>query len=99
MTAETSESTVVESWIDSVETFVAEADWLTGADKPQLTALRAIARELDSGKFQAALISQFTLIHRGLLARRPGDKPSGPGGGAAPYDTPMQFPDPWRADA
>lgn len=98
MTAETSETSSDETWLDSVETFVRDASWLTGADKPQLMALRAIAKELDSGKFQAALISQFTLVHRGLLARRPGEK-GGAGGGAAPYDTPMQFPEPWRADS
>lgn len=55
------------TWTAAVELFQAEAAaWLTAADAPQLMALRAIARQLDDGKFQAALISQFTLIHRTL---------------------------------
>lgn len=98
MTAEQSDAATGQSWIASVDAFEAEAHWLTGVDKPQLTALRAIAKALDDGSFQAALISQFTLIHRSLLARRPDDsKPSS--GGAAPYDTPLGLDDMWRADA
>lgn len=65
------------TWLASVQAFEAEAkDWLTDADAPQLMALRALAKALDSGTFQAALISQFTLVHRGLLARRPGGTPT-----------------------
>lgn len=65
------------SWAESVELFEAEArDWLTPADAPQIMALRSIATQLDGGKFQAALISQFTLIHRALLGRRPGGNPT-----------------------
>jgi hypothetical protein len=64
------------TWTQSVRDFEAEADWLTAADRPQIKALYSIARELDGGSFQAALISQFTLVHRALLQRRPG----GPGG-------------------
>ena len=55
------------TWLGAVELFQAEAAaWLTPADAPQLMALRSIAQQLDNGKFQAALISQFTLIHRAL---------------------------------
>lgn len=55
------------TWIEAVELFQADAGpWLTAADAPQLMALRSIAKQLDNGKFQAALISQFTLIHRTL---------------------------------
>ncbi|WYA78727.1 hypothetical protein LTDYDHKI_CDS0031 [Exiguobacterium phage phiExGM16] len=62
------------SWIAAVELFQREgAKWLTAADAPQLMALRSIAKQLDGGSFQAALISQFTLIHRALLNRRPGE--------------------------
>jgi hypothetical protein len=60
------------TWTESVREFEAEADWLTAADNPQVKALYAIAKELDGGSFQAALISQFTLVHRALLQRRPG---------------------------
>lgn len=97
MTAENSETRAPQTWVESVDAFEAEATWLTGVDRPQLMALRAIAEALDDGTFQAALISQFTLVHRGLLARQPGEKNGA--GAAAPYDTPMTFPEPWRADA
>lgn len=64
------------TWIAAVELFQKEASaWLTPADAPQLMALRSIAKELDDGKFQAALISQFTLIHRTL--REKGDPARG----------------------
>lgn len=78
------ESTPAEegTWLGSVREFEAEAsEWLTPADRPQLKALYALARQLDAGSFQAALISQFTLIHRALLARRPGGKDTGGAGG------------------
>lgn len=74
----------IDTWTDSVTEFVAAADWLTPADRPQVKALYSIAGELDGGTFQAALISQFTLIHRALLARRPGG--SGAGGSRALTD-------------
>lgn len=68
------------TWAQSVELFQAEAAaWLSAADAPQLMALRTIAQQLDAGTFQAALISQFTLIHRALLNRRPGEPPADPG--------------------
>lgn len=94
------------SWAESVELFEAEAaDWLTPADAPQLMALRSIAKQLDSGKFQAALISQFTLIHRALLGRRPGGNPTpdapapgGPAGGMFELFGGV-LGEPWRADA
>lgn len=71
------------TWIEAVELFQREASaWLTPADAPQLMALRSIAKQLDSGKFQAALISQFTLIHRTL--RDKGDPERAKGGAAKP---------------
>lgn len=74
------------TWAESVAQFEREgAAWLTPADAPQLMALRSIAKELDGGKFQAALISQFTLIHRALLNKRPGEpEPAGAGDGPKP---------------
>lgn len=93
------------SWIAAVELFQAEAAaWLTAADAPQLMALRSIAKELDSGKFQAALISQFTLIHRTL--RDKGDperagkgKPNEPGDEGAILDMFKNNPGAmWRGD-
>lgn len=76
------------SWSTSVELFQAEASsWLTAADAPQLMALRTIAAQLDAGTFQAALISQFTLIHRALLNRRPGEPTAGGDVGGRPPST------------
>lgn len=96
MTDEQPNISTTGTWRASVEEFEADADWLTGADRPQLVALYAIADALDAGTFQAALISQFTLVHRGLLARRPGPK----GGGDGPDNFPGAVPiDLWRADA
>ena len=97
MTAETSETPERGRWVASVDDFEAEASWLTGVDRPQLIALRSIAEALDAGSFQAALISQFTLVHRGLLARKPDGKHGGSTGGAE-YDTPFDFGG-WKADA
>ncbi|AYD86248.1 hypothetical protein JTF60_gp01 [Microbacterium phage Efeko] len=94
------------TWAESVELFMAEgAAWLSAADAPQLMALRSIAQQLDSGKFQAALISQFTLIHRALLGRRPGgDTPPPDAGPVLPTGAPAGgmfelFGGAWRADA
>lgn len=71
------------TWLQAVELFQREAaTWLTAADAPQLMALRSIAAQLDNGKFQAALISQFTLIHRTL--REKGDPERASKSGAKP---------------
>lgn len=68
-------------WMDTVRLFEAGASsWLTPADAPQLQALRSIAKQLDSGKFQAALISQFTLVHRALRDKDPARAKSKPAG-------------------
>lgn len=70
-----------QSWTDVVQAFETAATWLGPADHPQLKAMYSIAKILDGDAVpQAAMISQFTLIHRGLLAR--GAKPSGGGGPA-----------------
>lgn len=71
------ENTGAMTWGQTVEAFEAAADWLKPSDKPQLKALYAIAALLDAGTVQAALISQFTLVHSRLLAR--GAKPTAPG--------------------
>ena len=102
--AETFELPADASWKKTVELFeAAAASWLTPADGPQLMALRSIARELDGGKFQAALISQFTLVHRALLARRPGEPPAAGGDGSEGGLQPTMFEfmggKMWRGDA
>lgn len=71
------------TWLAAVELFQVEAAaWLSAADAPQLMALRSIAKQLDNGTFQAALISQFTLIHRTL--REKGDPERATGRGKTP---------------
>lgn len=90
------------TWQGAVQLFQTEAaGWLTPADAPQLMALRSIARQLDNGTFQAALISQFTLIHRALLARRPGDPaaPAGPAGSGEDLGLFSALGGVWRGDA
>lgn len=89
------------TWLAAVELFQREAKaWLTPADAPQLMALRAIAKQLDDGKFQAALISQFTLIHRTL--REKGDPERAGKGGSKPTlddeDALGLLKDIWRGD-
>jgi hypothetical protein len=106
MTEETPEIPTAGTWRESVDEFVRDAPWLTGRDKPQLKALYSIADKLDGDTFQAALISQFTLVHRGLMARNPAAKASGKGGAGEPdADGFLEMfgvgPDPaeiWRAD-
>lgn len=85
-----------QSWTAIVQEFEGAATWLTATDGPQLKALYAIANILDGeGVPQAAMISQFTLVHRGLLAR--GARPTGgPGsGGMSEEDTILDMLDGW----
>lgn len=96
--------TEIGTWTQTVRDFEGEADWLTAADRPQVKALYSIAKELDGGTFQAALISQFTLVHRALLQRRPGGGGPGGGGSGAPRSEGQQIldmfesnPGVWRA--
>lgn len=106
MTDETPDIASEGTWREAVAAFEADSPWLTGADKPQLKALYSIADALDKGTFQAALISQFTLVHRGLMSRNPAAKSDK--GGAADQPNEQAFlemfgtaPDPaqiWRAD-
>lgn len=62
---------------EAVDAFLASADWLTVEDLPAVTALKTIAMELDTGPFQAAIMSQYGLHYRALLKRRPPDAPQG----------------------
>lgn len=79
-----------QTWREVVRAFEADAvAWLTPTDGPQVKALYAIAEQLDRGKIQAALVSQFTLVHRNLLSR--GQKPGG--GAESDDDNPDDDPD------
>lgn len=88
------------TWLAAVELFQAEAaGWLTPADAPQLMALRSIATELDGGKFQAALISQFTLIHRTLREKGdPARREKGAAGQPEAPDLLAALRNVWQAD-
>lgn len=87
------------SWMDAVELFQREASaWLTPADAPQLMALRRIAQQLDSGKFQAALISQFTLIHRTLRDKGDPERAKGGKPSLSDDDQLAMFQGIWRGD-
>lgn len=87
------------TWMDAVDLFQREAAaWLTPADAPQLMALRSIAKQLDNGKFQAALISQFTLIHRTLRDKGDPERAKGGKPTLSPDDQLSIFQDIWRGD-
>jgi hypothetical protein len=62
---------VASSYAEAVDRFIESAPWLGDADMPALVALRGLAKELDKGSPQAAMVAQFGLIHRALLKRAP----------------------------
>jgi hypothetical protein len=63
----------VQTFVESVEDFLEVArDWLSEEDHPARAALRHMAVELDN-KMSPALLSQFGLSYRSLLARKPSE--------------------------
>ncbi|MBX3309703.1 MAG: hypothetical protein KF739_04620 [Cryobacterium sp.] len=50
--------------------------WLTDEDYPAVVALEAMARELDAGPVQAAMLNAFGQAYRALLKRKPGEAPA-----------------------
>lgn len=60
-----------QTFLGSVEEFVAASPWLGPEHAPALMTLRAVATKLDGGDVQAALVSQFGLVYRALLGQRP----------------------------
>ena len=56
---------------EAVAAFIESAPWLGAEHGPAVTALEAIAQELDNGKFSPALVAQLGLFHRQLLATNP----------------------------
>lgn len=62
------------SFTDSVNKFVAAADWLTDEDIPAIFTLEQIAMHLDlhPTTLHAPLVQQFGLAYRSLLKRKPG---------------------------
>jgi hypothetical protein len=57
---------------ESVDSFLASADWLDDSHGPSVMALEALAKELDR-EVTAALVAQFGLLHRSLLKAKPSD--------------------------
>ena len=58
------------TFTESIDTFLANADWLDDDDLPAIVALRAMAAELDQ-QINPPLIAQFGLTYRNLLKRKP----------------------------
>lgn len=59
------------SFNEAVDRFEKAAPWLGDADLPAVVTLRAIAVELDNGTRTPALLGQWGLTYRNLLARAP----------------------------
>lgn len=59
---------------EAVAAFEAASPWLTDADLPALVTLRSVAKTLDDGKANPALIAQFGLVYRNLQKRTPTEK-------------------------
>lgn len=62
-----------ETFTAATDRFLAAAPWLTDEHAPAVIALRMLALELDTGKFQAATVSQYGLTYRSLLKAKPAD--------------------------
>lgn len=58
------------SFAAAVDTFIESAYWLDDTHLPSVIALQAVARELDD-EVTGALVAQFGLLHRSLLAAKP----------------------------
>lgn len=55
----------------ALDAFIADAQWLGTEDLPALVSLRAIAKSLDGGDINAAMVAQWGLQYRALLKRSP----------------------------
>lgn len=55
----------------AIDDFESAATWLGAVDEPALVSLRAMAEQLDGGDMKPALLSQYGLAYRALLARAP----------------------------
>lgn len=62
---------MADTFTTSIEAFVESAEWLSDAHLPAVTALRAMAAQLDSGDLAPALLGQFGLMYRALLKEAP----------------------------
>lgn len=59
------------TFVESIDVFVANADWLTDEDLPALVSLYRMAEELDTN-ITAPLMSAFGLTYRNLQKKKVG---------------------------
>lgn len=58
-------------FVEASKEFIQDADWLSSADGPAVTALLALAEELDTNGITAPMVTQYRLTHAALLKSRP----------------------------
>lgn len=63
---------MVTTFTEAVETFLANADWLSESEAPAVTALQLMAKHLDD-TMTAAMITQYNQTYRYLRALKPAD--------------------------
>jgi len=64
----------MKSFVDSVDEFVTNADWLSPVDGIAVASLYQMAEELDSNGVVGSIIGPFGIAYRALLARAPETK-------------------------
>lgn len=62
---------MADTFTTSIDDFVEASEWLSDVHKPAVTALRAMAAQLDGGDLAPALLGQFGLMYRALLKEAP----------------------------
>ena len=58
------------NFTESVEDFLATADWLNASHAPSVTALIAMAAKLDED-VTPAMLAQYSAVHRYLMKEKP----------------------------
>lgn len=58
------------NFTESVNEFLATADWLTASHAPSVTSLIAMARKLDE-EVTPAMLAQYSAVHRYLMKEKP----------------------------
>lgn len=66
------------TFTSAVRDFEAASPWLGPQHAPALAALRAMAKQLDGGSLQPAMVGQFGLAYRNLEKQRPTGKKADP---------------------
>lgn len=63
-----------DTFLSSIEAFIAASPWLGAQHKPALVTLRALARQLDM-RVTAAMVAQFGVAFRDLRSQAPTGSP------------------------